>query len=162
MDAFEELYVHSRERLFVYAFSLLKDENAAQDLVQELFVDFWENQLFRNIHSELIAYLVRSVRNRCFDYKKKEQNRERLRNEFFGIEKGEAPVSYAIEAAELGSALETAIDSLPPMPARVFRLHYIEKLSYREIADQLQISSHTVSNHMTRALKQLREHLKNS
>jgi DNA-directed RNA polymerase specialized sigma24 family protein len=40
-------------------------------------------------------------------------------------------------------------------------MHYIEKFNYTEIAERLQISPHTVSNHMTRALKDLRENLKN-
>ena len=163
IDAFGELYAHARERLFVYAFAIVKDESAAQDIVQELFVDFWENRLFRQIQTGLIAYLVRSVRNRCFDYKKQEQNRARLRKDHFrgNSEEGIIPVLEAIEAGELGAAIENAIDLLPPMPAKVFRLHYIEKLNYTEIAERLQISPNTVSNHMTRALKDLRENLKN-
>lgn len=162
IDAFGELYALARERLFVYAFAILKDESAAQDIVQELFVDFWENRLFKQIQVGLIAYLVRSVRNRCFDYKKQEQNRARLRkNHFRGNGEEAIPILDAIEAGELGAAIETAIDQLPPMPAKVFRLHYIEKLNYTEIAERLQISPNTVSNHMTRALKDLRENLKN-
>ena len=161
LDAFGELYVKVRERLFVYAFSFLKDEDAAQDVVQELFVDLWEDGTFEHIHTGLIAYLVRAVRNRSLTYKKKEENQARLRKEYFGTD-AELAEPDAIEAWALGEEIEAAIAQLPPMAAKVFRLHYIEKLSYAEIADQLQISVNTVSNHVARALKGLRGNLKKS
>lgn len=161
MDAFESLYVHTRERLFAYAFSILKDADAAQDLVQELFVDFWENKLFLHIHTGLIGYLLRTVRNRSLDYLKKEQTHQRIEKQHFRPAEEVLIISDVLENKELGAVIEAEIDKLPPMPSKVFRLHYIEKLNYTEIAEQLQISPNTVSNHMTRALKDLRENLKN-
>lgn len=158
LNAFGALYLDVRERLFVYAFSLLKDEDLAQDIVQELFVDFWENQLFEHIHTDLIGYLVRAVRNRCLTYKKQEENQAKLRKQHFGTSTEQGP--DVADAWALGEEIEAAIAKLPPMAAKVFRLHYIEKFSYAEIADQLQISVNTVGNHITRALKGLREHLK--
>lgn len=158
-DAFGELYVQVRERLFVYALSFLKEEDVAQDLVQEMFVDLWDNRLFEHIHTDLIGYLVRSVRNRSLTYIRQQQNQARLRNEHFGT--GEPLTEQdAIEARSLGEEIEAAIAQLPPMAAKVFRLHYIEKFSYAEIAEQLQISVNTVGNHMARALKGLRGNLK--
>ncbi|MBS1601430.1 MAG: RNA polymerase sigma-70 factor [Bacteroidetes bacterium] len=157
-EAFEALYLHARERLYVYAFAILKDEAAAQDIVQELFADFWEDRLFQEIHTSLSAYLVRTVRNRSLDYIKREQGRVRIRRELLLNEGLAADVAGAWA---LGEEIEAAIGKLPPMAAKVFRLHYIEKLSHTEIAAQLHISSHTVSNHITKALKVLRENLKN-
>lgn len=159
LDAFGELYVEVRERLFVYAFALLKDEDVAQDTVQELFVDLWENQLFEHIHTDLIGYLVRAVRNRSLTYMKKEKNQAKLRKEHFGTN-AELAEPDAIAAWALRKEIEAAISQLPPMAAKVFRLHYIEKLSYAEIADRLQISVHTVGNHVARALKGLRGNFK--
>lgn len=160
LDAFDILYTHTRERLFVYALSFLKDEAAAQDLVQDLFSDFWENKLFLDVHSCLVSYLVRAVRNRCLVALKKEQNREKFKKQFDYVEGGRVALDAQLENRELRREIEAAIDKLPPMPARVFRLHYIEKLSYAEIAGILNISPATISNHMTRALKSLRESLK--
>ena len=161
INAFEALYVHTRERLFVYAFSILKEEGAAQDIVQELFVDLWEKRLFLNIHTGLIGYLVRSVRNRSLDQLKKQQKHRRLANDHFYAAGEEAVIRNILENKELGAMIEAMIHKLPPMPAKVFRLHYIEKLNYTEIAEELHISSNTVSNHMTRGLKGMRENLKN-
>ncbi|QEH43248.1 RNA polymerase sigma-70 factor [Chitinophaga sp. XS-30] len=160
LDAFDILYTHTRERLFVYALSFLKDEAAAQDVVQDLFSDFWEGKLFLDVHSGLVSYLVRAVRNRCLVILKKEQNRQKVKKLFDYTESGKVALDGQLENRELRREIEAAINKLPPMPARVFRLHYIEKLSYAEIAGMLNITPATISNHMTRALKSLRESLK--
>lgn len=159
-DAFNTLYIHSRERLFAYAFSILKDEEAARDLVQDLFIHFWENKVFLQIHTGLAAYLVRSVRNRALDQLKKVQTQQKLQNNLYQIEGEKMVLDDKMIIAELGQQLEAAMSKLPPMPAKVFRLHYIEQLSYAEIASRLQISPATISNHMTRALKILRQELR--
>ncbi|WP_164735459.1 RNA polymerase sigma-70 factor [Pseudoflavitalea rhizosphaerae] len=160
LAAFDTLYRSTRERLFAYSFSILKDEVAAQDLVQDFFIDFWENKIFMNIHSGLVGYLVRSVGNRSIDLKKKEERRKLLQRQFGEIEAGNFQEGDKLVNRELGQELEAAITSLPPMPAKVFRLHYVEKQSYKEIAEELGISTATISNHMTRALKMLRQQLK--
>jgi len=160
IDAFEELYIQTRERLFAYALAILKEEDAAQDLVQELFVDIWEDRLFLNIHTGLAPYLTRTVRNRSLDYLKKQQNRQRLAKLHLQPGSEEFLINDALENKELGAVIEAAIEKLPPMPAKVFRLHYIKKINHSKIAEMLQISTNTVSNHMTKALKHLRENLK--
>jgi RNA polymerase sigma-70 factor, ECF subfamily len=159
-DAFNTLYIHSRERLFAYAFSILKDEEAARDLVQDLFIHFWENKIFLQVHTGLAAYLVRSIRNRALDHQKKAHTQQKLQNNLYHIEGGKFVPDDKMITEELGQQLETAMSKLPSMPAKVFRLHYIEKLSYADIADQLQISPATISNHMTKALKILRQELR--
>ena len=160
LDAFNTLYLHTREKLFAYSYSILKDPVAAQDLVQDFFIDFWENKIFLQIHSGLIGYLVRSIGNRSIDFKKKEDRRKELQRQFGDLTERSLEAGDKLAIQELGKEIEAAIASLPPMPARVFRLHYIEKLSYKEIAEQLNISAATISNHIQRALKTLREVLK--
>jgi len=157
-DALDELYRHARMRLYAFAYTLVKDEAVAQDVVQELFIDLWQKQLFHQVHTGLVGYLMQATRNRCLDHLKREANRERLRRAYFGGEEQIAP--NASEARALGEQIEAAVDSLPPMTGRVFRMHYLAQQSYAEIAEQLGISTNTVSNHMTKALKRLRERLK--
>jgi RNA polymerase sigma-70 factor (family 1) len=162
LDAFDHLYTHSRERLFVYALSFLKDEEAARDLVQELFVEFWEKKIFLNVEENITAYLVRSVRNRCLTFLKTAHRHGFILKQLEHLETGQTAWNDTLEIQELGQKIESAIGKLPLMPARVFRMHYIDKLSYAEIAEQLGISPNTISNHMTKALKLLRENLKKS
>lgn len=158
--AFETLYQHTRERLFAYALYIIQDEIAAQDLVQDLFIELWERRLFANIETALIAYLTRAVRNRSYEYLKKEITKKKLKTQFEAIESDRFLETSRLENEELGKEISAAIAKLPPMPAKVFQLHYIEKLSHAEIAERLNISRSTISNHMDRALKLLRAELK--
>lgn len=160
LEAFTLLYKQARERLYILANAIVQDTAAAQDLVQELFMEFWERRIYLDVQSSLKAYLIRSVRNKAYNYLDKQGTRERLSREYLGTEQYEASPQEKLELAALGQDLERAISKLPPMAARVFRLHYIEKLNHAAIAEQLQISKYTVSGHIDRALKQLREDLK--
>ncbi|BAV04953.1 RNA polymerase sigma-70 factor, ECF subfamily [Filimonas lacunae] len=162
LPAFEQLYRHMRNRLYIYALSILKDEAAAQDIVQELFLTMWEGRQFEHIHTGLVPYLVKAVRNRSLDYLKKEQTRDKIRHELALLDSGQITSADKLTTLELRAELENAVSRLPPMPAKVFQLHYIEKLSYTEIADKLNISTSTVSNHMVKGLKLLRAYLKNN
>ncbi|WP_119078876.1 RNA polymerase sigma-70 factor [Chitinophaga alhagiae] len=160
LEAFTRLYKQARERLYILASSIIQDSAAAQDLVQELFMEFWERRIYLDVESSLKAYLIRAVRNKAYNYLEKQGTKRRLSREYERIERYEASPLEKLELAALGQDIERAISKLPPMAAKVFRLHYIEKMSHVAIAQQLQISKFTVSGHIDRALKQLREDLK--
>ncbi len=68
--AYEFLYNSSIIRLTILAVSILNDEEAAKDLLQEFFTDFWDQELYNNINVSLRAYLYYTVRNRSFRRKK--------------------------------------------------------------------------------------------
>jgi len=160
LDAFDTLYLHTREKLFAYSFSILKDEAAAQDLVQDFFIDLWKNKLFLNIHSGLIGYLMKAVRNRSLDHIKKEQHRKKQQKDYEELEIQKVVEKDKFVIQEMGQELNAALSKLSPMQGKVFQLHYIEKLSYKEISEQLHISPATISNHISGALKILRQELK--
>jgi RNA polymerase sigma-70 factor (family 1) len=158
LTAFNELYKTSRNRLLVLAFYITDNEEAAKDLVQEFFIDLWEKTLYNNIEGSLKNYLIASIRNRAINYQKKQGTINALKSH---LQPGsEKPIVYDIENEELKTKIEFAIQQLPPMASKVFRLHYQEHLSHKEISRMLQISTSTVSSHIDRALKELREVLK--
>lgn len=159
-DAFDYLYSHTRVRLYILAYTILKDETAAQDLVQDLFIDLWERKLFLNIQSALKTYLMRAVRNRAYVYLEKLATQKKLKIQFDYLEGKQHSTNNKVENDELSKELDKAIAKLPPMSAKVFKLHYLHQLSHSSIAEQLQISKSTVSGHMDRALKILRSELK--
>ena len=157
LKAFEHLYHHARNRLFVLALSILHDEYTARDLVQDFFIDLWYFRIFETITTSLNAYLFQSVRNRAFNLREKLITQEKLKQ---GYIVQEPPTRYPLENEELGQLINHAINQLPTMAGKVFRMQYIDKLTHVEIAEKLGISKHTVSNHMHRALKELRSTLK--
>lgn len=159
--AFDHLYRHSRNWLHVLAYSIVHDREAARDLVQDFFIDFWQKRSYENIRGALSAYLISAIRNRSIKYNQKQATLLRLKERAPALEVAkEAAAHQGIENGELKKEIETAITRLPPMAGRVFRLHYIEHLSHAEISARLGISTATVSNHISRALKELRLTLK--
>ncbi len=156
--AFNELYNISRNRLLVLALYIINNEEAAKDLVQDFFVDFWEKKLYEHIEGSLKVYLIHAIRNRAIKYKKKQDTLNYLKVHFNSAK--ETDSLHHIENEELKSELEAAIQKLPPMASTVFRLHYQERLSHNEISKTLGISKSTISSHIDRALKELRKELK--
>ena len=158
VGAFNELYKISRNRLLVLALYITGNEEAAKDVVQEFFIDFWEKAFYDTIEGSLKIYLISSIRNRAIKYQKKQHTIKSLP---IGLPlQSEKNFLENIENEELKNKLEWAIQQLPPMASKVFRLHYQERLSHKQISWMLHISTSTVSSHIDRALKELREVLK--
>jgi RNA polymerase sigma-70 factor (ECF subfamily) len=156
--AFATLHRTYRDRLFVMALYIVENDEEAKDLVQEFFIDFWENRLYEKITASLSSYLLQAIKNRAINYKRNKDTRIRLLS---GHTAPAVPgMMHPMENRELGIELDKAIDELPPMAAKVFRLHYIDKLSHAEISKELNISMSTISSHLDRALKSLRASLK--
>jgi RNA polymerase sigma-70 factor (family 1) len=157
--AFTYIYNDAKVWLFSIAHSIVEDETVAQDLVQELFIDFWEQRLYLQVSSSVKGYLIRSVKHRALNYKKRETYLSRLKNHFTGKKSIVLP-ELKTEQAELKESLEKAIRKLPVACGMAFMLHYIEGLSHSTIAHEQGISTNTVRNQISHALKLLRKELK--
>lgn len=136
---------------------VLADENAAQDLVQDVFYDLWKKREALNISVSLKAYLRRAGINKAINYlrdrKIKWDDEARLSEQ-----KSDQPsIIERLEGSELQQHIELCIDGLPERCRLVFTLSRFEEMSYQEIAGHLGISVKTVENQMTKALKILRE-----
>jgi RNA polymerase sigma-70 factor (family 1) len=160
VNAFEFLYVNSRKRLFVLALSIVKNKAVAQDLVHEIFHSFWENRDYEKIQISVSSYLYNTTRYKAIRYLKREHSFIYAIEALDSIE--ESDMNFPLENSELRTQLDSAIAKLPNMAGKVFIMHYINNLSHKEIARLLKISTSTVSSHVDRALKGLREQLKKS
>jgi len=158
-SAFEEIFRLYYKELCSYACFYLKDMDAAEEVVQDIFVSLWEGREKLNISPSVKAYLYRSVRNRCLNIFKHEEVREKHRQEekLRLVRQTEDYDSYA--EAELQQRIEQAVEKLPTERKKIFALSRYEDLKYKEIAEQLGISIKTVENQMGKALKFLKEQL---
>lgn len=132
----------------------------AEEIVQEMFFNFWQKKEKVDISISLEAYLFRSVRNSCLNYLKHLKVREEHRlatNE--ELRKKEQEVHDNMEALELQERIDRTIDQLPPERKKIFKMSRFEELKYKEIAEKLNISVKTVEVQMSKALKFLRVHL---
>ena len=136
--------------LCLYALHYLGDPDMVEDVVQESFTALWRQE---NPVASGKAWLYSAVRNRSIDALRKAGKTEPLPRDLDGpISDDEAEERSALEAR-----LWTAVDALPEMRRKCLLLAKRDGLSYKEIADELNISEHTVRNHISRALETLRE-----
>ena len=134
----------------VYNFTRLYITSAVdvEEIVQEVFIKIWENREALDEEQNFAGYLFITMRNLVFN-----RSRKNLNEPFYQLSVIEAvEESYDIEeeldAANLRTHISALISMLPPRQQEVFRLSRDEELSYREIAERLQISERTVEHHL--------------
>lgn len=151
------VYKNHFDELYRYAFSMLRNSAQAEDAVQAVFLDIWQNKLYDNIHTSLRAFLFKSVYFKCLN----EIKHSKVRDKFVLHLRDAHPLNTddEIETVELRNSIEEAINALPAECRKVFELCKMEGLKYHEAAAQLQISPKTVENQMSKALKSLRQAL---
>lgn len=138
---------------------MVRDKEAAEDLVQEVFLKFWNRaeSLPENLNAK--AYLYKSVRNSSLNHL--DLTRKNLPLDAQMGEKMENSLSSdsGLLAGEVETSIHRALEELPPACRHVFLLSRNEELSYKEIAETLDVSIKTVEAQMSKALKVLRAHL---
>ncbi len=155
--SFTEIYHRYWKFLFQTANNILQNEEAAQDIVQEVFIRVWERREIADIQS-LKAYLQQATRFSVLKAIRAQKNDalfyERLREV-----STELIIEQPLLFKEQRQLLDKLISSLPEDCQESFRLSREAQLTYKQIAAQLDISEKTVEKRMTKALKYLREKL---
>lgn len=160
LNAFEALYKETRVLLYGVAYELIQDEPASRDLVQDFFIDFWNQKMYRKVNVSLKNFLITCISNRAFNFLDKRNTENRLKSR--QVFPSEIQPVYITEQTQLKEMIENALEKVPEGAARIFILHYMDGLSHLQIAEHLQISPYTVRNQISKALKTLRTLLKKS
>lgn len=145
--------------LVQYGNTFMKDLDEAEDLVQQVFVSVWEKRETTEIHTSLRALLYKAVHNACLNRIKQQKVRRDFAQAEFMTQTQES-ASDPVQEKELQQKIEDAVNLLPEQCAKIFRMSRYEQLKYQEIADELGLSVKTVENQMGKALKLMRERLK--
>lgn len=156
---FEELFRMHYKMLCNAANTILNDKDASEDMVQDVFLNFWKKKELLPIIQSVKSYLYRSTINASLN--QLEKNKKTIR--FSDTKLAESLVVNAGENfnhKELQTKIEEAINQLPPKCKVIFVLSRYEGLKYQQIADYLGISIKTVENQMGKALQMLRIRLK--
>ncbi len=161
INTFEMAFRTNYNALCNYAYTFVNDHDEAEEVVQSTFINFWEKRAEININHSLKAYLYRSVRNSCLNKLKHEKvKREHEKHELTFSSLGVESTAQSVMKNELEQRIAQALTKLPEQCRLVFTLSRFEELKYQEIADQLSISVKTVENQMGKALRIMREQLK--
>ena len=162
--AFDKIYELYSHKLFSFVFGILKNDAEAEDIVQEVFIKIWESRNKLGDYKLLNAYIFTIAYNNSIDLIRKRINNSKyldhLKNSSI-VQENSLEISE-IDFDELSHLAKKLVMKLPERQKQVFQLHREKGLSYSEIAEQLGISKNTVENHMTKALKYLRQNMDNS
>lgn len=163
-EEFEKLYFENYAYLCQRIYRFVRDEEITKDIVQEVFLKYWQKIHELKIHDSPRAYLQKSCINQALNYlKEKERRGEREQTYAHEISTSSGnsnrPDSI-LQGNETSKNIDLAINQLPPACKTVFQLSRYELKSYKEIAKLLNISVNTVEKHVGKALKVLRAILK--
>ncbi|MBK6265507.1 RNA polymerase sigma-70 factor [Marivirga sp. S37H4] len=160
IKAFEALFNDYYDRLAYFAYQYLKDKDNAEDVVQELFSKLWVNRQKLSIETSINAYLYSAVRNACLNQLKHQKVKEAYFSASGTTMEYDEFIPNKIDAEDLGQLIQSCIIDLPPERQKIFLLSREQDLKYKEIAEKLGISVKTVEAQMGKALRFLRERLK--
>lgn len=154
---YERVFKEYYNPLLNLAVGIVGEEMVAEEMVQEVFIKLWERRAMLAKDLKLFPYLLTSVRNKCYNYyrdqkvadKYKEYQLQQYRDEIMRYD-------FTNEDEARIRQLHQVIDNMPEKCQEVFKLSRFEGMSHKEIAEELNISTKTIENHITRAMKILK------
>ena len=141
---------------------MINDTDAAKDIVQNVFLRFWQMKGNLLIETTAEAYLYKSVINETLGYiKKHKRSAVTALNIEANNVAGNNHVGHETDGRELEEEINKLLAQLPPKCQQVFLLSRFENMTYKEIAITLNISAKTVEHHIAKALSFLRKGIQN-
>lgn len=158
--AFEQVFRMHYKPLHLQAYLLLKDEEEAEDQVQQLFLDIWNKQMYSKVQQSVKAYLHAALRNRCLNHLYRMSTHNRLHEEYKGYESRELEQDN-IPEEELSPypGLLNVLSELPKQRLRAFSLVHLHDKKYQEAANEMGISVNSLKTHVKLAIRFLRMRL---
>lgn len=159
--AMKELFSIYHARLFHYISGFIKSDQVAEELVMDVFMKLWVGREMITQIRNLDAFLFRIAHNKSIDFLRAAAKDQRLKALLcHRLEAAaEDPADSALLLLEYEQKIREAIALLPPKRREVYLLSREEELSHEQIAQRLQISKSTVSNHIGEAQRFVRQYL---
>ena len=157
--AFRELFNRYYSYLLTVAFRFVPDQDRVRDFVQEAFLELWNRRTLLQLTSSPKSYLRKITVNRCLNFLKANKRLDRLDDTAKNVLQDGQDQHLLLEQQEENARLHAAIQQLPDRCREIFLLSRFEELSHKEIATKLNISTKTIENQITRAMKLLRKSL---
>ena len=161
VDSFKYFFDKYYNDLCNFVNIYLHDQVFAEEIVQDIFVYFWENKSRLQINTSIKSYLYSAAKFKSLNLLRDTKTQKRVVEEIgkTGLANTLVSDDSFIDTNEFKNILDAAINQLAPKCREIFLLSKQEELCNREIAERLGVSIKTVENQMTIALKKLREYL---
>lgn len=156
-NAFERLFRRYYRLLCDYGRSILGDRELAEDVVQEVFIYFWNNREVIHIQMSVKAYLYTAVRHGALNVLKKQLIERKHNPQLTEFVEFLQTSEYSDEEQEEINRIRQVMTELPKQCLKVFLMSAVDGKKYQEIADELDISINTVKTHISKAYRLIRE-----
>lgn len=158
--AFTALYRHYSGPLYINFLRMVKDEAIAEEIIQDLFSRIWLKRETINIEKNFSAYLYRTGYNLVMDFYRKVKRDQVLYDKFRQIAtENYSHIEEILHLKDSQALISKALDTLPPQQRKVFELCRIEGHTYKEVAEILGISHHTVKEYFVKANQAIRKYI---
>lgn len=165
---FKHLYIVNYPKLKRFAIEYILSEDEAEDIVQDVFLALWDKKEALDMPVNIIAFLFTATRNRCLDYLR---HQNVIKKNFANLHEQQRSViaintlaleefDQSILEEDIEDILSRAINSLPEKCKEIFTKVRLEGKKHKEVAETLNISTHTIEAQMNIAYKKLRVQLR--
>ena len=159
-QAFTVLYHKYSPSLYLNILKLVKEEEVAVDMLQELFVKIWNLRANIDPERDFRAFLFRITYNQVRDFFRRAARDRQLTDRLVALTtEGYEHIEQLLCQKETAYMLDRAIDALPMQQRRIFILCRVEGRSYEEVASMLELSIATIGNQLSKATKSVRSQL---
>ncbi|MDR2921460.1 MAG: RNA polymerase sigma-70 factor [Tannerella sp.] len=157
-NAYYEIFNSFYAPLCIYAYRFIKDLQTREDCVQEVFLKLWKDRKKLRITTSIRAYLLTATKNHCLNY----LHRKELETNFeqYLLQHYDEPIEELYSVSELKEMIDSAIAKLPEKYRIVFEMSRFDEISYKDIAEKMNISVKTVESYISKSLAILRDELK--
>ncbi|MBC8185284.1 RNA polymerase sigma-70 factor [candidate division KSB1 bacterium] len=156
-SVFETLFRTYYASLCGFVYQYTKSTEAAEEIVQNIFLKIWENHEKWKPHGTIKSYLYKAAKNHSLNYLKHQTRKQKIFDSEAVVEiQSDITPADELHGRELHKAVSYAVNKLPEKCRLIFNLNRQEGMTYTDIADNLDISIKTVETQMGRALKTLR------
>lgn len=159
--SFSKIYYSFYSNIYHFSYNLLKSEQDAEDITQNLFLKIWEQRDYINENLNFKSYLFQIARNDIYNMYKRKANG--LKFNYYLSHSWpllETECDFKFENLNMLEFIENVINYFSPQQKRIFILYMIEGYSHNEIAKMLNLSVRTIENNIFRSTKKLRNILK--
>lgn len=158
---YELLFKRYYKQLCSHAVRFVYARDVAEDIVVEVFSQFWSKQLHTSVNTSYRSYLFTTVRHAAFHYMRRNFGKEALTDDLgdLPVAAPESSPQQELQFQELVLKIEQVIRSLSPQSQKVFLMSRFEGKRNTAIAEELGISVKTVEGHITKGLSILRKAL---
>ena len=159
-DAFEQLYRIYSLQIFRKILSLVKEEEIAEELLQDVFLRIWEKRESIDPEKSFRSYLYCIAQNLVTDlFRRAAYDRKLLDHLVVATTELYNPIEDRLDLIDGETVLQQALNSLSPQRRKIYMLSKIDGKSYKEISSLLGISTSTINDHVVKGTKSLKMYL---